>query len=72
MAKAKEQKQTEPAAPVEKKQTGMVFLKFSGKKYNGFEIDSSAITALNGETLELTCEKADQLICDFPHEWERV
>ena len=45
----------------------MVRLKNKGEFYN-----CGSITAKEGEIIEVSPEKAEQLLTDFPKEWEKV
>lgn len=47
-------------------------LKHIGEGYFGFEPDGATLSVSVGQTVEVSDTKAEQLLSDFPKEWETV
>lgn len=66
----------ETAAKVEAVENDKVLIKRVGAgKYNGYDGKDPVVNALtvnSGETVAVSIDKADQLITDFPNDWELV
>jgi hypothetical protein len=64
----------ETAAKVEAVENDKVLIKRVAKgKYNGYDGKDPVVNALtvnSGETVAVSVDKADQLITDFPNDWE--
>lgn len=48
----------------------MKTLKHVGEGYSGFEEDGTSVVAGKDKTVEVSDAKAEQLLADFPKEWE--
>jgi len=47
-------------------------LKHIGEGYYGFEPDGATVSVSVGQTVEVSDAKAEQLLSDFPNEWETI
>lgn len=66
-------KRNEADQPVSKQEDskGLVTMIFSGKYYNGTD-GNRDISILAGQSIEVSPEKAQQLLSDFPKDWRKL